>query len=58
MSEKQWQRKYLTQNELEEAIKHLSDSEDDLDNEDMDFEVQNEDIHINDLPIELEDGVL
>lgn len=44
-------KKYLIQEELEFAIEHLSDSEGDLDDEVLDFEVENEDVEINDLPI-------
>lgn len=56
MYRKQWERKYLTDDELEEIVANLSESEDELDKSDTDE--QEEILNIDSLPIEFEDGFI
>lgn len=64
MSLEKWKRPALTRRELEDAIAHLSESEDDLEidsDNDLEADINFEDfanVNIENLPVELEDGTV
>lgn len=74
MSKRKWTKPFLTQNDLEATVAHLSESEDDLEiNSDSEDEIQTtsateqdipynvdelEHVNIEELPVELEDGTI